>query len=250
METDEDEEDRTGRGRSLMKNLTSLLTRTLAIVVVSLTVFNFYLLAWLWSSLGNGQSIDQRIMLDPLKLWQSDKSGVKLSPRSSLQVDRVLSSGAKLRLKGSESVEFELAGQSDCKLLQLDGRSQRISFPSGVSIASASGKTKLDCNSEPNGGCCTPEAAVIKLCPAQSAPIDFDRKSLEVRQRVLLHSRGRIHSATSQLRLLSSDRTTFESQSGHLNLTALDDILLASRRSFVSIHLYVASFFRTEALDV
>lgn len=224
----------------LRNRLLALLFYSLAIISACLAAFNLYLLCWIWSSLsGSGSSAlrwTEWAKLDLLSSASSIKFRGKLSGQSWIRVGQVSALGEKpveeLKLTSSESISFKSLNDNQSSLLLAKSS---IKFPKGFRVKSAnhsSASSVLECHQQVSSSASNCHLLGLPRSVKLSTDlgVDANRKSMQV-SRV---KTGRIHSATNLLQLLSSNSSLFVARNGSVELTALDDIILLSRKSNVS----------------
>lgn len=241
-----------------------LIFYMLAVIVVCLTAFNFYLFCWIWSSLGGGGGglNDQRSVaggvvgewprFNLISSWNEIQVEGRLSARSAVQVSELhnRADNAVLLISSPHSVQIvedlqRNIEESNNHQESDDGVNQQpllvvakrqVQFPAGLQVSSLlqtdqsspilPGHERISCDAAP-GNECRLRAPVVRLTNQRG--VDFDRKSVQTN---LVETR-RIHSATNSLSLLSPSSSLLNSSSS-IELIALDELLLFSRNSSVS----------------
>lgn len=242
------------RDQDAKERLASLIVYTVALIVVCLTAFNFYLLLWIWSALRDGRQ------LDLLSAW--DEFGVegKLVSRNQFQVGRIKSrrdtlkicpSNAQFMGESKKSIKFQLApnnasAEEPANLLELSS-DDRCSFESGFQVRGLhSARVALVCG-QPTAAthnqrqrssrrCLVDKSQVVRL--ANTRGVDFLGKSVQTNQ----VTTRQLHSALNELHLMSPDESLFGSSNGTIGVRSMEDVILASKRANVSPDLLECEF--------
>lgn len=244
------------------QSLKWLLFYMLAVIVVCLTAFNFYLFCWIWSSLSGGSvpagDAAQWPKLDLFSSWDELEFEGRLASRLGVQVGELRNRANDTTLRLSSPNDVQLVGRrwsaaqqttedeitvvpqvvstNDMFQPLLRLAKQQVQFPAGLQVSALSAHTsnstseppgdRIECDAAP-GTECRLKAPLMRL--ASGLGVDFDRKSVQTS----LVETNRLHSAINALGLMSTGLASFEAAS--MELRALDEVLLLSRNSFVSV---------------
>lgn len=255
------------RVRREAESLSTIIVYSLILILFCLSIFNLYLLNWIWLTLGGntvgsfGKDFEpttgKRL---PIDLLASTKDTLRftndyLIASSNFEVDSISSPASELQISSSaftktlatnqasnrgeqkqdanSSIEFYT--NSD-KLLEFTS-SGSVKFPAGFQVrylashnSSESESNNVILNCKPKTQICNFNAQTIKYLNKNG--LDFDGTAIQLSRL----KTNRIHSPTNTLSLRTNGDLEFKSSTDSINIQSLDDLTLSSHNKAVSFN--------------
>lgn len=235
------------------KNFASIVTlSTLSTVFACLAIFNLYLVAWIWVSLDSSVQMrpgEQDDIFWPRLDLLSSRDAIRffgrLIARQTIEAKTIRAnrrnqpqkSSEILHLVSSNSIHFQTF--NGFQILRFVPQENRIEFSSGLSVHDQTGKSKfhLTC---PISRAESQVAPKCKFSGTKRLRIT-NQNGLKIPQRTFQSietpeiETNRLHSSTRKLHFRSLNAIRLSSFTGDIRATSLDQLILSSSKSYVSI---------------